>query len=654
MDLKLLKILSRDFPTIQSVNAEIINLNAICCLPKGTEHFMSDLHGEDRAFRHIMNNCSGAIRDKIEHTFSNSLTLDEKNELAKLIYYPEEMLERAHNAKSDSEMKDWYAVMLTRLIQVCRSVTHKYTRSKVRKALPKDFAYAIDEMLHRGRNDEDRKNYYKSFISSIIDLDCADEFIVSLTELIKRMTIDTLHIVGDIFDRGPHADMIIKQLMRHHDVDIQWGNHDVLWMGAAAGSLACIATVVKNCLQYDNLDMLENSYGISLLPLAIFAQEQYADNDASVFTPRVKPIHGYEPKEPDLYAKMHKAICVIMFKLEGQLVRRNPAFNMTERDVLSRINYDNMTYDVDGITYELRDKVFPTIDPKDPCRLTEQEELVIQTLLQEFRESEKLQRDIRFIYDVGSVYKVYNNNLLYHGCMPTTDDGEFQSFTYFGNTYSGKALFDFADKTARTAFFATGTDEENAFARDYLWYMWCGKDSPIFGKKAITTFERALIDDKVTHNEPKNAYYTYYNDPEYCEKILREFGIENEFSHIINGHMPVKVKKGEDPTHAGGKLIVIDGGFCKAYQSTTGIAGYTMFFTSSALKIYAHDPYTAQTDEEMPDCEINSTCVKMELAPERITVAETDTGRSLKEQIEALTDLLEAYKTGLIKEGRKK
>lgn len=654
MDLKLLKILSRDFPTMQSVSAEIINLNAICRLPKGTEHFMSDLHGEDRAFRHIMNNCSGAIREKIEHTFASTLTDTEKNDLARLIYYPEEMLRRAKSGKDAESMRDWYAVMLTRLIAVCRAVTHKYTRSKVRKALPKDFAYAIDELLHRASNDVDRENYYKSFISSIIELGCADEFIVSLTEVIKRMTIDTLHIVGDIFDRGPHADEIIKALMRHHDVDIQWGNHDVLWMGAAAGSLPCIATVVKNCLQYDNLDMLENSYGISLFPLAIFAEEQYAGNDASVFEPRVKPIHGYEPKDPGMYARMHKAICVIMFKLEGQLVRRNSEFNMTERDVLSRINYDNMTYDVDGITYELRDKVFPTIDPKDPCALTEKEQLVMKALLKEFKDSEKLQRHIRFIYDVGSVYKVCNNNLLYHGCMPTTDDGEFQELSFMGKKYSGKELFDFTDRMARIAFFANGTPDENAFALDFMWYLWGGKDSPIFGKKAITTFERALIEDKVTHNEPKNAYYTCYNDPEYCEKILRAFGIDNEFSHIINGHMPVKVKKGEDPTHAGGRLIVIDGGFCKAYQATTGIAGYTMFFTSSALKIYEHEPYTAQTDDEMPDYDIDSKCVKIEQAPERITVAMTDTGRSLKEQIDVLTDLLDAYKTGLIKEGRKK
>lgn len=652
MDLKLLKLLSRDFPTIQAVSAEIINLNAICCLPKGTEHFMSDLHGEDRAFRHIMNNCSGALREKIDLTFSNSLTLAEKNELAKLIYYPEEMLERIHAQADDSAMCDWYAVMLTRLIEVCRAVTHKYTRSKVRKALPKDFAYAMDELLHRGRNDEDRLGYYKSFITSIVNLGCADEFIISLSGVIKRMTIDKLHIVGDIYDRGPHADSIVKQLMHHHDVDIQWGNHDVLWMGAAAGSLACIATVVKNCLQYDNLDMLENSYGISLLPLAIFAQEQYADNDASVFTPRVKPIHGYEPKESDLYAKMHKAICVIMFKLEGQLVKRNPVFGMQHRDVLSRINFADMTYAVDGITYPLRDKVFPTIDPSDPCALTEKEEKLINTLLEEFKESEKLLRHIKFMYDVGSVYKVCNNNLLYHGCMPCESDGSFMEFTYFGKTYSGKALFDFADKMARTAFFASGSPEENVFSLDYMWYLWCGKDSPIFGKKCITTFERALIEDKATHNEPKNAYYTCYDDVAFCERILADFGIKNEFSHIINGHMPVKVKKGEAPTHADGKLIVIDGGFCKAYQATTGIAGYTMFFTSRALKIYAHDTYTATTDDEMPDCDINSTCVKVETAPNRITVAGTDVGRTLMEQVEVLQDLLAAYKSGLIKEGQ--
>lgn len=652
MDLKLLKLLSKDFPTIQSVSAEIINLNAICCLPKGTEHFMSDLHGEDRAFRHIMNNCSGALREKIDKAFSNSISKTEKNDLAKLIYYPEEMLEKIKEQNDEESMRDWYAVELTRLIEVCRAVTHKYTRSKVRKALPRDFAYAIDELLHRGRNDQDRLHYYKSFIDSVISLNCADEFICALATVIKKMAVDTLHIVGDIFDRGPHADEIIKTLMTHHDVDIQWGNHDVLWMGAAAGSLPCIATVIKNCLQYDNLDMLENSYGISLLPLAIFAREQYADNDASVFTPRVKPIHGYEPKEADMYARMHKAMCVIMFKLEGQIVRRNPDFNMAERDVLSRINYSDMTYDVNGITYELRDKVFPTIDPEDPCKLTESEEILMQTLLDEFKQSEKLQSHIRFLYDVGAVYKVHNHNLLYHGCMPCEKDGSFSVFTYDGKQYSGKALFDFADKTARIAFFKNASPEKVAFAVDYMWFLWCGKNSPIFGKESITTFERALIEDKVTHNEPKNAYYTCYDDVDFCEKILHEFGIDHEFSHIINGHMPVKVKKGEAPIHAEGKLIVIDGGFCKAYQSTTGIAGYTMFYTSTSLRIYAHEPYTATCDEQMLDADINSQCVAIDYAPMRVTVADTDIGASLKEQIEVLEDLLSAYRNGLIKEER--
>lgn len=653
MDLKLLKLLSKDFPTAQAVSAEIINLNGICRLPKGTEHFMSDLHGEDRAFRHIMNNCSGALREKIDRTFSNSITKTEKNELAKLIYYPEERLVRIKAKLDVDSMHDWYAVMLTRLIEVCRAVTHKYTRSKVRKALPKDFAYAIDELLHRGRNEEDRVNYYKSFIDSIIKLDCADEFIVSLANVIKRMTVDTLHIVGDIYDRGPHADSIVKQLMQHHDVDIQWGNHDVLWMGAASGSRACIATVVKNCLQYDNLDMLENSYGITLLPLSIFAQEQYGDNDASVFTPRVKPIHGYEPKEAAMYARMHKAICVIMFKLEGQLVKRNPDFDMMERNVLGRINYDDMTYEVNGVIYELRDKDFPTVDPKDPCKLTEQEEYLMQTLLQEFVESEKLQRHIRFLYDVGAVYKVCNNNLLYHGCMPTNEDGSFMAFKYGDKEYSGKALFDYADKMARIAFFKSGTPEEIRFSLDYMWFLWCGKHSPIFGKQSITTFERALIEDKTAHNEPKNPYYKWYDSVEFCEKILREFGIEHDFSHIINGHMPVKVKRGEDPRHANGKLIVIDGGFCKAYQSTTGIAGYTMYYTSTSLRIYAHEPYTASTDEEMLDADINSKCVQVDYAPDRVTVGDTDIGKALQEQIEALEDLLFAYRNGLIKEGRR-
>lgn len=650
MDLKLLKLLAKSFPTIQSVSAEIINLNGICRLPKGTEHFMSDLHGENLAFRHIMNNCSGSLKEKIDKTFENSLTPDEKTDLAKLLYYPEQMLKRIKTRFSGTALNDWYSVMITRLIEVCRTVTHKYTRSKVRKALPKDFAYAMDELLHRGRRDEDRRDYYKSFIDSIIALDCADEFIIGLTKAIKRLAVDTLHIVGDIFDRGPHADDIIIELMGHHDVDIQWGNHDVLWMGAAAGSKVCIATVVKNCLQYNNLDMLETSYGISLLPLFIFANEQYAGNDASIFTPRVKPSHGYAPSEEDMYAKMHKAMCVIMFKLEGQLVKRRPEFNMPDRDVLSRINYENMTYDVDGVTYELRDKVFPTIDPENPCELTQQEQVLIDALYNEFMESEKLQRHIKFMYDKGSVYKICNNNLLYHGCMPCEEDGSFSEFTYFGKTYSGKSLFDFADKTARTAFYKNSTPEMNEFSLDYMWYLWGGRYSPIFGKKCITTFERALIEDKTTHNEPKNAYYSCYDSVEFCDRILHEFGIDNDFAHIVNGHMPVKVKKGEDPRHAEGKLIVIDGGFCKAYQGTTGIAGYTLFFTSSAMRLYSHEPYVAAEESQVLDADINSTSAKVEYAKKRITVGETDIGKALKEQIAALEELLKAYWEGLIKE----
>ena len=647
MNIKELKLLSKTFPTIQSVTTEITNLRAICNLPKGTEQFMSDLHGEHRAFLHIMNSCSGVIRDKIEMVFGNRLTHAEKRELATLIYYPEQYLARVRDKQPN--INEWYAEMLTRLVSVCHAVTHKYSRSKVRKALPKDFAYIIDELLHTAYVDSDRVNYYENIILSIIELDRAEAFIIEMADLIKRMAVDRLHIVGDIYDRGPRADVIMDKLMTHHSVDIQWGNHDVLWMGAAAGSLACIAVAVKNCLQYDMLYMLENAYGISLLPLAIFASETYEYSE--VFEPRVKPKHGYQARDEGLYAKMHKAISVIMYKLEGQLVKRNPEFQMSDRAVLENIDYDDMTYVLDGKKYELRDKDFPTIDRNDPSKLTPDEEELMEELRKEFMGSYKLQQHIDFLYYVGSVYKVCNNNLLFHCCIPTNPDGSRMEFEFEGQKYSGKALLDYCDKVARLGFYAPEGSYARDYGRDFLWFLWCGRHSPIFGKDCIKTFERALLTDESTWKEPKNAYYKHYDSEEFVEGILKEFGIDEKgFSHIVNGHIPVKAKADENPCHANGRLIIIDGGFCKAYQKTTGIAGYTMFFTSMALRIVSHEPYTATNDDEMLDSEIFSTCVIEQKAHKRIMIADTDIGRELKAQIDVLSDLLMGYRSGMIKE----
>lgn len=648
MDLKYLNLLAREYPTIQSVATEIVNLSAICCLPKGTEHFMSDLHGEHDAFLHLMNNCSGVIREKIDVAFSASLTIAEKNELAALIYYPERMIERMR--ATDIDISDWYKVVLMRMVEVCHAVTHKYTRSKVRKALPPDFAYIIDELLHAHYSDADRANYYQNIIASIIDLNRAEAFIIALADLIKCMAVDRLHIVGDIFDRGPHADVILDRLMKQHSVDIEWGNHDVLWMGAAAGSDVCIATVIKNCIQYDNLDMLENSYGISLLPLAVFASEHYKGMDASAFIPRVESNRGYKPKDGELYARMHKAICVIMFKLEGQLIARNPDFNMADRDMLRRVNFDTGEIEIDGKVHKLRDADFPTVLPSDPLSLSESERILMEELERAFLNSEKLQTHIRYLYSVGSLYNVCNDNLLYHGCVPTNADGSFMEFTYDGVNYSGKRLFDYADRMARMAFYSPYDSKEGLRGRDYMWYLWCGRNSPVFGRDHIATFERALIDDESTWAEPKNPYYTCYNNEDFCTRVLQEFGVTAQFSHIVNGHIPVKAKSGEDPRRANGRLIVIDGGFCKAYQKTTGIAGYTMFFDSHGLRISAHEPFDMSKVTDILNTDIRSRRVIVDNAPNRILVRETDIGRELTERIDVLKMLLEAYQNGDLKE----
>lgn len=642
MELRYLQLLSREFPTVQSVCAEIMNLNAILQLPKGTEHFMSDIHGEHEAFLHILNNGSGAICEKIDELFESSITTEARRELAVLIYYPQEALQMIK--KQDRDMADWYRVIFNRLIQMTRYTTSKYSRSKVRKAMPPDFAYIMEEMINT--RDINKEAYYDNILRTAVELGCADTLIEQLCTLIKRMCVDALHIVGDIFDRGPHADVILDRLMEHHSVDLQWGNHDVLWMGAAAGNPACVATAVKNCVQYDNLDMLEDSYGINLLPLAVFSTEQY--DDAEVFHPRKLPEQAFRPRDLALYSRMHKAISVIQFKLESQLVRRRPEYNMADRDMMGRVDWETHTIQINGTAHPLRDTAFPTVDPKDPAALTPEEHALMEQLIASFRQSERLQAHVRFLYSAGSLYRRHNGNLLFHGCVPCTEDGEFQTFSFYGHTLKGRAFLDFADQLARQGYFATD-EEERSRGSDFLWFLWCGRNSPIFGRDHIATFERALIEDKDTWKEPKNPYYRFNDDEAFCRALLDAFDLHKPWSRVINGHMPVRVKEGEDPRKAGGRLVVIDGGFCRAYQKQTGIAGYTMFFSSHGMRIASHEPFAGKEDAIRRGTDITSHSFIVENLPQRLLVGDTDTGDQIRTRIDELQQLLRAYRSGRIK-----
>lgn len=644
-EMKLLQQMAREYPTVQAASAEIINLTAILNLPKGTEHFMSDIHGEHEAFLHILNNGSGAVAEKIQSALGDSLTLSERRSLAALIYYPREKLREAKRAESD--MDDWYRVTLKRLIAVCRQCTTKYSRSKVRKALPREYAYIMEEMLNTGGT-PNKERYYDNIIRAIVDTGSADTMIEEMATLIKRMTVDELHIVGDIFDRGPHADVILDHLMKHHHVDVQWGNHDVLWMGAAAGSPVCVATAVKNCVQYDNLDMLENSYGINLLPLAVFSTERYGD--ARVFAPRKLPEEPFKPRDTELYSRMHKAISVIMYKLEGQLVHRRKEYGMEDRDMMSRVNWDAGTINIDGTDYPLRDTDFPTVYPNDPTRLSEEEAALMEQLCTAFMHSEKLQAHARFLCSAGSLYLKRNGNLLFHGCVPCNRDGSFMEFEVGkAVTLSGKAYFDYADRLARQGLLAPEGSEEREEGRDYLWYLWCGRNSPVFGRDHIATFERALIEDKATWKEPKNHYYSYTDEEEFCRGILHSFGCDKPWSRIVNGHVPVKAKEGESPLKGHGRLVVIDGGFCRAYQSQTGIAGYTMFFNSLGMRLAAHEPFTSIEDAVKNGRDITSHTFNVDELSHRVMVADIDTGEDIQSRIDDLMKLLEAFRDGTIK-----
>jgi len=647
-NIKYLTLLSEQYPNIQSASTEMINLQAILNLPKGTEHFLSDLHGEYEPFLHILRNASGVIKDKIKDIFGNTLSSDERKALATLIYYPEQKLEMTK--KNLTNLEDWYKITLYRLIEICRVAGSKYTRSKVRKALPKDFEYIIDELLNTNDYSHDKEGYYAEIIKTIIKIERADAFIIALSRLIQRLAIDHLHILGDIFDRGPRPDIIMEALMAYHSVDIQWGNHDILWMGAAAGSDACIANALNVSAKYNNFDALEDGYGINIRPLAIFALATYKDDHCTRFIPRNPNEVEEKPHDIALVAKMHKAISVIQFKLEGQIIQRHPEYKMQGKTMLEKINYETGILIVDGTEYKLVDTNFPTINPLSPFELTEEETELVEKLRLSFLHSEKLQQHIRFLYTKGSMYTVYNSNLLYHGCIPMDEDGEFTAEEIFGEKLSGKNYIDYSEVIARQGYFAKNGTQEKRDGLDFLWYLWCGAKSPLYGKSKMATFERYFTDDKKIANEVKDSYYTHIESKETCIKILTEFGLNPDDSHIINGHVPVKIRKGESPIKAGGKLLVIDGGLSKAYQPQTGIAGYTLIYNSYGLVLASHEPFESITRAIVDEEDLHSKSVVLERGPIRKKVADTDSGIAILSQIHDLELLLMSYRKGILKE----
>ncbi len=645
-EIRYLKGLAKQYPTIPAAATEIVNLQAILSLPKGTEHFITDIHGEYDQFQHVMKNGSGAIKRKIEDEFGNSLSVAEKKGIAILIYYPELKLKQV--LKTEENLEDWYKVTLYRLIRICKCASSKYTRSKVRKALPKDFAYVIEELL-TGRPDvSDQEAYYNEIINSVIRTGRASELVVAFCNLIRRLIVDHLHVVGDIYDRGPYPNLIMDTLMEHHSVDIQWGNHDVLWMGAAAGNPACIANVIRISAKYGNLNTLEDGYGINLIPLVRFALEQYDKDPCDVFHLDYRE-DEYDVKDVQLDEKMHKAITIIQFKLEGQLMKKHPEFAMDHRLLLDKMDLEKGTVTVEGKTYPLKDTCFPTIDMKNPYELSPEEADVVDRLVTAFINCEKLQKHIRFLFTKGSLYKVYNGNLLYHGCVPFNEDGSFKKVQVFDGEYSGKELYDVLEHYARKGYYSIDPAEKQK-GLDILWFIWQNANSPVFGKSKMTTFERYFIADKATHKEPKNPYYRLLEQEEIVNKILREFGLEDEDSHIINGHVPVETKRGESPVKCNGKLLIIDGGFSKAYQPKTGIAGYTLIYNSYGLLLAAHQPCESVDKAVQNGSDIHSHMLLVQHVNLRRTVADTDVGKEIKESIVDLEKLLCAYREGTIVE----
>ncbi len=654
LDLKYLQLLSKSFPSVAAASTEIINLEAILNLPKGTEHFLTDIHGEYEAFQHVLKNASGTVKRKIDEIFGSSMREQERQELATLIYYPKEKLKMVH--RKEKEIDEWYHLTLNRLVRVCQNVSSKYTRSKVNKALPRDFSYIIQELLHETESDPDKSAYFGKIISTIISTERADAFIIELCNLIQRLAIDSLHVVGDIYDRGPGAHIIMDTLCHYHNVDIQWGNHDLLWMGAFAGNEACIANMIRISLRYANLETLEEGYGINLLPLATFALEAYSDSPLDIFYPKMKnPERQFSEKEKRMIAQMHKAITIIQFKAEAQLLARNPSFHMDDRNLLHRIDYSTGTILIDGKSYPLRDTDFPTVNPADPYAFTPEEENVVRHLKTSLWASEKLRRHIACLTHRGSYYLSRNNNLLYHASVPLNEDGSLRDVDVCGEKLHGKALLDRLDILVQQACHKpwkerTLADPSLARRIDYLWYLWCGPDSPSFDKSRMATFERYFIADKETHHEEKGWYYKLNDSEQICDMILREFGIDpQEGAHIVNGHVPVKIIKGEKPVKANGKLLVIDGGFSKAYQPETGIAGYTLVFHSRGLQLVQHQPFESRQKAIEEEQDIISNTVLAEWGARRLTVNDTDKGAELRDQIDDLRSLLAAYRSGALR-----
>ena len=647
--LKYLKLLASQYPNIAETATEIVNLKAIMNLPKGTEHFITDLHGEYEQFRNIMCNGSGAVQRKIEEEFGITMGIPEKRSLAMLIYYPEIKLPQMEKkASEDGAIDDWRRVTILRLTRVCKVASSKYTRSKVRKALPEGFAYIIEELMSGHPEIENQADYYNEIIDAVIETGIASELIIALCHLIRRFIIEHLHVIGDIYDRGPYPHRIMDDLMAHHSVDIQWGNHDILWMGAAAGSPLCICNILRISARYANLAILEEAYGINLIPLMRFAMETYKNPCEKIFTVTDND-NLYDKADAGIDSKMQKAVAMIQFKLEGQIVRRHPEWDMEDRALLDKIDYEKGTILIDGKEYEMRDMDLPTVDPKNPYALTAEEQALLDHLKESFLHSGRLQKHIGFLYRKGNLYKVYNGNLLYHGCVPLNEDGSFREVDIYGEKYSGKELYDILELYARKGFYSDDP-EEKAQGLDILWYIWQGKYSPVYGKDKMTTFERYFIADKETHKEPKNPYYTLYEKEEIVDKIFKEFGLEEGEPHIVNGHVPVIVKKGESPIKCGGKLLVIDGGFSKAYQEQTGNAGYTLIYNSYGLVLAAHPPFETMEKAVLDEISISSEIVMKHSLGKRKKVADTDTGKELKARVADLEELLKAYRNGLLTE----
>lgn len=649
--LRYLQLLSQQYPTIQAASTEIIRLETILNLPKGTEHFLSDIHGEYDAFLHILHSCSGEIKEKVNELFADTMSQRERNDLATLIYYPSSKL--AMVADETEDLDGWYHIAIDRLVRLCRHVSAKHTRALTRSYMPAEYASILNELLQlQAEQQHSRHEQYEKIVETAIRIGEAPGLIDALCHMVRLLTVDQLHIVGDIFDRGPRADIVMDSLMRAHNVDIQWGNHDILWMGAASGSRTLVATVLANSIRYNNLDVVETGYGISLRPLSIFANEVYRHCDTHCFQVRLTgpDAEQYSEKDKLLSSRMYKAITIILFKLEGQKLLRRPEFGMADRLMLDRIDYETKTVNISGVDYPLEDCDFPTVNPADPYTLTEEESRVINQLTDSFRHSEKLQNHVRFLYSKGSLYKVFNGNLLFHGCIPMTEDGKFQTFTIGGKERSGREFLEYADRTARKACYDKRGTPECQFGLDFLWWLWAGRNSPIFGRDRMTTFERRFIRDESTWTEPKNPYYTYYQDPAVCDMILNEFGLNGPHCHIVNGHVPVKVRKGESPIKGGGKLLVIDGGFSRAYQATSGIAGYTLIFSSRYLRMVSHQPFAGKHDVLTRNADIENDSEVFERMETRMKVADTDEGREHKAKVAELMELLEAYRSGAVTE----